>query len=284
MAQGHAPSYKEHADWTANFPVGEIELLEKGRFPYEPRGDPSQPTNDQLYSPSVNNDVIMNDAQNIVGVRIEPVVQVLEQSNVERDYLSVDAGRTLVGVQGMEQGGEEGRVCSHLDMENTGEGSAQHVDRTVPPMIDENYNRREATERLVQHSVDASSFVVSGNHNAISTTPQEQNNEVDNVAGDAGTVPAVETMAHAPGRSVEEYMRSLEAYLLENDINNGTGGVVQPGTIILSGCLLEDHVMMVATLATRSPSTDVECFSVTGDDPTVVEIITVNYFGSRPDC
>ncbi|KAB5511879.1 hypothetical protein DKX38_028907 [Salix brachista] len=24
--------------------------------------------------------------------------------------------------------------------------------------------------------------------------------------------------------------------------------------------------------------------SVTGDDPTVVEIITVNYFGSRPDC
>ncbi|KAJ6349191.1 hypothetical protein OIU77_006722 [Salix suchowensis] len=31
---------------------------------------------------------------------------------------------------------------------------------------------------------------------------------------------------------------------------------------------------MLAILATRSPSTDLECFSVTGDDPTVVEIIT----------
>ena len=39
--------------------------------------------------------------------RTEPVVQVLEQSNAERDNLSVDAGRTQVGFQGMEQG-EEG--------------------------------------------------------------------------------------------------------------------------------------------------------------------------------
>ncbi|KAG5223378.1 disease resistance protein [Salix suchowensis] len=33
----------------------------------ELRGDPSQPTNDQLCSPSVNNDVSVNDAQNVVG-------------------------------------------------------------------------------------------------------------------------------------------------------------------------------------------------------------------------
>uniref|UniRef100_A0A6N2LU02 TIR domain-containing protein n=1 Tax=Salix viminalis TaxID=40686 RepID=A0A6N2LU02_SALVM len=86
----------------------------------EPRGDPSQPTNDQFCSPSINNDASVNDAQNIVGVRTE------------------------------------------------------------------------------------------------------QNNEVDNV-------PVVDTMAHAPGRSVEEYMRSLEACLLEDSIDNGTGGVAQPG-------------------------------------------------------
>ncbi|KAG5223810.1 disease resistance protein [Salix suchowensis] len=225
----------------------------------EPRGDPSQPTNDQLYSSSVNNDVIVNDAQqrepmftgeyewanDFIGggielgrytpetnpiteelphdefqtlPRTEPAVQVLEQSNAERDNLSMDAARTQVGFQGMEQ-----------DMENTGEGSAQHVDRIVPPTIDENYNRREATERLVQPGVAASSFVVYGNHNAISTTPQEQNNEVDNVMGDAGKTPVAETMGHAPGRSVEEYMRSLKACLLEDGIDNGTGGVVQPG-------------------------------------------------------
>ena len=61
----------------------------------------------------------------------------------------------------MEQGEDEGRVCSHLDLENTGEGSVQHVDRIVPPTIDENYNRREATERFVQPGVGASSFLYS---------------------------------------------------------------------------------------------------------------------------
>ncbi|KAF9660868.1 hypothetical protein SADUNF_Sadunf19G0008500 [Salix dunnii] len=210
-----------------------MEPLERGSFHErpsfnqadEPRGDPSQPTNDKLYSPSVNNDVSVNDAQNVVGVRTEPVVQVLEQSNAEHDNLSVDAGRTQVGVQGMEQGEVKGRVCSHLDMENTGEGSVQHVDRIVPPTIDENYNRREATERLVQHGVGASSFGVYGNHNAISTGQQEQNKEVDNVVGDAGTTPTAATMGHSPGRSLEEFSR----WLMEDDIDNGTGGVAQPG-------------------------------------------------------
>jgi len=117
-------------DWMASITVEDMELLEGGRFHErpsfnqadEPRGDPSQTTNDQLCSPSVNNDVIMNNAQNVVGVRTEPVVRVLEQGNAELDNLSGDARRIQVGVQRMEQGGEEERVCSHLDMENTGEG------------------------------------------------------------------------------------------------------------------------------------------------------------------
>ena len=45
------------------------------------------------------------------------------------------------------------------------------------------------------------------------------------MAGDAGTTPAAATMGHAPGRSLEEFYR----WLMEDDIDNGTGGVVQPG-------------------------------------------------------
>ena len=63
------------------------------------------------------------------------------------------------------------------------------------------------------------------NDNAISTTPQEQNNEVDNLAGDGGTTQAADRMGHPLGRSVEEFSR----WLMEDDIENGTGGVVQPG-------------------------------------------------------
>ncbi|XP_034899408.1 probable disease resistance protein At4g27220 [Populus alba] len=63
------------------------------------------------------------------------------------------------------------------------------------------------------------------NDNAIPTTPQEQNNEVDNVAGDAGTTQAADRMGHPLGRSVEEFSR----WLMEDDTENGTGGVVQPG-------------------------------------------------------
>ncbi|KAG5223807.1 disease resistance protein [Salix suchowensis] len=73
-----------------------------------------------------------------------------------------------------------------------------------------------------QKSIPSSSNV---NDNVISTTPQEQNNEGENVAGDARTTPAAETMAHAPGRSVEEYI----SWLMEDDMDNGNGGAVQPG-------------------------------------------------------
>ncbi|KAI5554501.1 hypothetical protein BDE02_19G018000 [Populus trichocarpa] len=56
----------------------------------EPRGDSSQPTDplcldhgryyDQLFAPSVNNDVIMYDVQNMVRVRTEPVEEGVENS------------------------------------------------------------------------------------------------------------------------------------------------------------------------------------------------------------
>uniref|UniRef100_A0A6N2KZW1 Uncharacterized protein n=1 Tax=Salix viminalis TaxID=40686 RepID=A0A6N2KZW1_SALVM len=213
-------------DWMACITVEDMEPLETSSFHEkpsfnqadEPRGDPSQPTNDQLCSPSVNNDVIVNDAQNVFGVRTETVVQ---QSNAELDILFVDAGRTLVGVQGMEQGWEEGRVCSHSDMENTGEGSVQHVEKIVPPTIDENYNRRKATERLVQHGVVASSFGVYRNHNAISTGQQEQNKEVNNLTVDGARIQEPNMYA----KSWEEIVQ----FLTRDDIENGIGGVAQPG-------------------------------------------------------
>ncbi|KAL9344248.1 hypothetical protein Peur_061923 [Populus x canadensis] len=75
-----------------------------------------------------------------------------------------------------------------------------------------------------RHKSIASSSNV--NDNAISTTPQEQNNnEVDNLAGDAGRTQAADTM----GQALERRMEELSKLLMEDDIENGTGGVVQPG-------------------------------------------------------
>uniref|UniRef100_A0A6N2M2G8 Uncharacterized protein n=1 Tax=Salix viminalis TaxID=40686 RepID=A0A6N2M2G8_SALVM len=128
----------------------------------------------------------------------------------------------------LERGSFHERPSFNQADEPRGDPSQPTNDQFCSPSVNNDVSVNEATEISVQHSVGASSFVVYGNHNAISTTPQEQNNEVDNVVGDAGTIPAVETMAHAPGRSVEEYMRSLEACLLEDSIDNGTGGVEQP--------------------------------------------------------
>ncbi|KAG5223842.1 disease resistance protein [Salix suchowensis] len=104
MMMAHQREDLSLEDWMASITVEDEELLVIGNFHErpsfnqadEPRGDPSQPTNDQHCSPSVNNDIIMNNSQNLVGVRTEPVVQVLEQSNAELDNLSVDAGRTQV--------------------------------------------------------------------------------------------------------------------------------------------------------------------------------------------
>ncbi|KAI9215722.1 hypothetical protein POPTR_T045200v4 [Populus trichocarpa] len=75
-----------------------------------------------------------------------------------------------------------------------------------------------------RHKSIASSSNV--NDNAISTTPQEQNNnEVDKLAGDAGKTQAPDRMDHA----LEKRMEELSKLLMEDDIENGTGGVVQPG-------------------------------------------------------
>ncbi|XP_011014395.1 PREDICTED: probable disease resistance protein At4g27220 isoform X2 [Populus euphratica] len=78
--------------------------------------------------------------------------------------------------------------------------------------------------RNKRHKSIASSSNV--NDNAISTTSQEQNyNEFDNLAGDAGTTQAADRIGHTLGRSWDE----IYNFLMEDDIENGTGGVVQPG-------------------------------------------------------
>jgi len=123
----------------------------------EHQGDSSEPSDllclgigrcyDQLCS-TVNNDAMMNEVQNMV--------KVLAQSNAVHDCLAGDAGRIPVGVQGMEQGAGEDRICSHLEAENgmgnTGEeGSIQHVDRSFSPSrrtVDAHENRGEATQRI----------------------------------------------------------------------------------------------------------------------------------------
>ncbi|XP_034925212.1 probable disease resistance protein At1g61300 [Populus alba] len=74
-----------------------------------------------------------------------------------------------------------------------------------------------------RHKSIASSSNV--NDDAISTIPQEQkNNEVDNLAGDAGRIQAPVTMVQALGTFLEEITN-----VMEDDIENETGGVVQPG-------------------------------------------------------
>ncbi|KAI5557744.1 hypothetical protein BDE02_18G124100 [Populus trichocarpa] len=63
------------------------------------------------------------------------------------------------------------------------------------------------------------------NNNPIPTTPQEQNNnEVDNLAGDAGTIQAPDTMIQAIGI----FLNDINT-VMEDATENGTGGVVQPG-------------------------------------------------------
>ncbi|KAI5554520.1 hypothetical protein BDE02_19G019600 [Populus trichocarpa] len=76
-----------------------------------------------------------------------------EQDNAVLGNLAGDAGRMLVEVQGMEQGVGRERIHSRLEeangMENTGEGSFQHVDRSVSPWrlrVDAHENRGEATQ------------------------------------------------------------------------------------------------------------------------------------------
>ncbi|XP_073263150.1 uncharacterized protein [Populus alba] len=59
--------------------------------------------------------------------------------------------------------------------------------------------------------------------------------EVDNLVGDAGKTQAADRMDHALGRSWDE----IYNFLMEVDIENGTGGVVQPGA---GANVLEDDI------------------------------------------
>ncbi|XP_073262927.1 probable disease resistance protein At4g27220 [Populus alba] len=112
------------------------------------------------------------------------------------------------------------RIKWHLSGEK-GRGVA--ICERVPKQVQEAAFQAMHGANKRHKSIASSSNV---NDNAISTTPQEQNNnEVDNLAGDAGGTQAADRMGHPPGRSVEEFSR----WLMEDDIENGTGGVVQPG-------------------------------------------------------
>nr|XP_034907237.1 probable disease resistance protein At5g43740 isoform X1 [Populus alba] len=100
---------------------------------------------DQLCSPSAKNDVIMDDVQNIVREKTEPVASMLEQSHAILNKLAVgDDGRIQVGVQAMEQG----------------EGFIQHVDRNVCP--ERARLMENSSGRLVQPSTSASSTKLVG--------------------------------------------------------------------------------------------------------------------------
>ena len=109
----------------------------------EPQGVSSPPKNlfcpglgsyyDQLCSPSVKNDVIMDDVQSVVKEKTEPIASMLAQSNAILDKLAGDDGRIQVGLQGQEQGVEDELICLHpkaeSGMENTCAEYIQHVDR-----------------------------------------------------------------------------------------------------------------------------------------------------------
>eukprot|EP00258_Populus_trichocarpa_P031679 XP_024447698.1 probable disease resistance protein At4g27220 isoform X2 [Populus trichocarpa] len=97
--QGDALSHEALEDWIASFTVEEIELLERGGFPdrtsinqaAEPGGDSSQPSDplcldhgryyDHLCAPSIHNDVIMDDVENMVRLRTEPVEEDAENTH-----------------------------------------------------------------------------------------------------------------------------------------------------------------------------------------------------------
>ncbi|KAI5557763.1 hypothetical protein BDE02_18G125000 [Populus trichocarpa] len=101
-------------------------------------------------------------------------------------------------------------------------GHGVAICREVPKLVQEAAFQAMHGGNKRHKSIASSSNV---NDNVIPTTPQERkNNEVDNLAGDAGTIQAPVTMVQALGTFLEEITN-----VMEDDIENGTGGVVQPG-------------------------------------------------------
>eukprot|EP00258_Populus_trichocarpa_P032081 XP_024448100.1 probable disease resistance protein At4g27220 isoform X1 [Populus trichocarpa] len=111
------------------------------------------------------------------------------------------------------------RIKWHLSGEK---GNGVAICREVPKQVQEAAFQAMRGGNKRHKSIASSSNV---NDNAISTNPQEQNNEVDNLAGDAGRTQAPDTM----GQALELSWVEINEMLMEDDIENGTGGVVQPG-------------------------------------------------------
>ncbi|XP_034891448.1 probable disease resistance protein At1g61300 [Populus alba] len=119
------------------------------------------------------------------------------------------------------------RIKWHLSGEK-GHGVA--ICREVPKQVQEVAFQAMHGGNKRHRSIASSSNV---NDNVISITPQErQNNEDDNLAGDAGRIQAPVTMVQALGTFLEEITN-----VMEDDIENGTGEVVQPGGASSSGGL-----------------------------------------------
>ncbi|KAI9376871.1 hypothetical protein POPTR_019G011826v4 [Populus trichocarpa] len=245
MAQQGGPFFTGELAW-ANDLIGAAEVvqLERGSS-HEPRGDSSRPTDDQLCSPSVNNDANMNDVQNMVAVRIEPVpVQVLEQSNAELDSFAGHAGRIQVGVHGMEQGAEEERICPNSaenGMENTGDGSSQHSKRLI---IDAHYNTGEATQGIdlaqqlegkTWDQINAIATSLMGeedveNNSGRSEQPGAGASSSGGVAGNTNKIKgdALPTRKMV-GQAFEEHKKTISSLLMRNEVSSigiyGMGGV-----------------------------------------------------------
>ncbi|XP_073262659.1 probable disease resistance protein At4g27220 [Populus alba] len=122
-----------------------------------------------------------------------------------------DAGRMQAGVQGMEQGVGPERIHSRLeaanDMEYTGEGSFQHVDRSDSPWrlrVDAHENRGEATQGtdVVDQFVDGtwvqihSALSKEQQLNEISTYLMQEDEDVERLHDGFETVPRTEQVQH----------------------------------------------------------------------------------------
>uniref|UniRef100_A0A6N2KAJ8 BED-type domain-containing protein n=1 Tax=Salix viminalis TaxID=40686 RepID=A0A6N2KAJ8_SALVM len=119
MMMAHQRGDLSHEDWMASITVEDEVLQVIGSFHErpsfnqveEPQGDPSQPTNDQLCSPSVNNDAISTSQQ---------------EQNKEVDNLTVDGARMQEPNMYAKSWEEIVQSLERDDIENGTGGVAQH--------------------------------------------------------------------------------------------------------------------------------------------------------------